>query len=107
MTYSSPQIGLLGQILDTEIDPQELAQCTPCEMASMIQTKALSAILVAELDPNLAVEIDGEKWDRNRAIQGLRDLYDWASTLCANTDAEKAGAIITVVPKCNPRGNCK
>jgi hypothetical protein len=103
--YSKPEMGLLGQILTTEVDPVEIEKCSLCELSKIIKQKAMSAMLIADLDPNLSVEIDGEKWDRSRSMQGLRDLYDWADSICEREQGG-AAAIVTTGNPCHPPRGC-
>tara|TARA_R100000234_G_scaffold48008_1_gene28704 strand:- start:152 stop:466 length:315 start_codon:yes stop_codon:yes gene_type:complete len=98
---NSPAIGLIGQLLDTEIDAKVVSQCTVCEMADIIKSKSMASLLVAGLDPDLSVEIDGEKWDRPKIVQSLKDLYDWADDAC--TRSQDGGAAVVI----SPGASCK
>ena len=93
---NSPSLSLIGQLLDTEIDIKALGKCTICEMAEIIKSKCMASMLVATLDPDMSIEIDGEKWDRPRVISSLQQLFDWADSAC--TRSQDGGAAVVISP---------
>lgn len=83
---NSEKLGLLGQLLDTKLSTDALEKCDICDIAEVLKHKILHRLLVVELDPDVAVEIDGEIWDRAGIVGSLRSLYNWADTLCAREE---------------------
>lgn len=95
---NSPKIGLLGQLLDTKLDAKELENCSVCELSDILKQKILHRLLIAELDPEVSVMIDGETWDRAGIVDALRRLYNWADSLCGKED--KSVAVFSSNTRC-------
>ncbi len=101
---NSPQIGLLGQLLDSKLTASDIQECTTCELAELIKKKILHRIITLDLDPDIAVEIDGEEWDKPGIVEALRQLYDWADGLCGGED--KSVAVFSNNSSCR-RSSCQ
>ncbi len=100
---NSPQIGLLGQLLDSKITADEAKDCTTCELAELIKKKILHRILTLELDPDVAIMIDGETWDKPGVVRALREIHDWADGLCGKEDKS---VVAFSSGRCCGKGSC-
>jgi hypothetical protein len=96
-----PELSLLGYALDADMRGTPVDEKTVCELAEDIRRGILCRIATLQLDPNKAVEIDGERWDQPGLIQSLKDLYEWTYLICGLQD--QAAAVSSLPGYCKPR----